>query len=80
MRLLLPLLWLLACSAPEADTTNATAETTSRNPDTRTVYLVRHAETDGPSADNPDLSDAGQQRAERLAQLIGRADAVYSPT
>lgn len=78
MRLLIACLLLAACSTPEGETTNATATTTRSGTDTRTIYLVRHAETDGPSTDNPDLSATGQARAERLAGMIGKADAVYS--
>lgn len=50
---------------------------------TTTVVLVRHAEKELGSIDNPPLAPEGEQRAERLAQMlgevssIGRLDAIY---
>ncbi|MBL8755735.1 MAG: nuclear transport factor 2 family protein [Planctomycetes bacterium] len=45
-----------------------------------TIVLVRHAEKTGPDAD--ELSDAGKQRAERLAAALRdlKVDAVYTST
>ncbi|WP_069132650.1 phosphoglycerate mutase family protein [Rhodohalobacter halophilus] len=47
--------------------------------DTTTFILVRHAEKVDDSAD-PDLSEAGYERAERLTEMLERIsfDAVYS--
>jgi len=45
----------------------------------KTIILVRHAEKVDASQD-PDLSDAGKQRADRLAKVIGKykPGAIYS--
>ena len=46
-----------------------------------TVILVRHAEKGGDSADrDPELSDAGRERARTLAHVLGELDidAIYS--
>src|SRR5262245_59921301 len=50
---------------------------------TTVVVLVRHAEKDLSSIQDPPLSPEGVQRAERLAQMfgrgkgVGRIDAIY---
>jgi len=50
---------------------------------TTTVVLVRHAEKELSSIDNPPLAPEGELRAERLAQMfgrisgVGRLDAIY---
>ena len=49
----------------------------------KTIILVRHAEKDAPQSemsDDPDLSAAGKQRAERLAKITAkyRLGAVFS--
>jgi len=50
---------------------------------TTVVVLVRHAEKDLSSIQDPPLSPEGEQRAERLAQMfgrgkgVGRIDAIY---
>ncbi|MEJ0055723.1 MAG: phosphoglycerate mutase family protein [Bacteroidota bacterium] len=45
-----------------------------------TIILVRHAEKADDSTKDPDLSDAGKQRAESLAKLLAKTkvDAIYS--
>jgi 2,3-bisphosphoglycerate-dependent phosphoglycerate mutase len=46
-----------------------------------TVYLIRHAEKDlTDTTDNPPLTDAGRQRAERLVEVIGETpiEGIYS--
>lgn len=51
--------------------------------ETTTVVLVRHAEKELSTIDNPPLAPDGEQRAERLSQLfgkvsgIGRLQAIY---
>ena len=47
--------------------------------DITTLILVRHAEKVDDSRD-PELSDMGKQRAEKLAQVLGSQsiDAIYS--
>jgi broad specificity phosphatase PhoE len=42
-----------------------------RSATTTTVVLVRHAEKDLVTIDDPPLTPAGEQRAERLAQMFG---------
>lgn len=42
-----------------------------RSATTTTVVLVRHAEKELSTIDNPPLTVAGEQRAERLAQMFG---------
>ena len=50
---------------------------------TTTIVLVRHAEKETVTIDNPPLTAAGGQRAERLAQMfggvsgVGRIEALY---
>ena len=66
----------VACGSETTDTAAASAVNTQPKP--TTIYFVRHAETDGPSANNPNLSQEGKQRAERLAELVGKVDAVYA--
>jgi broad specificity phosphatase PhoE len=54
-----------------------------RSATTTTVVLVRHAEKDLVTIDDPPLTPAGEQRAERLAQMFGgvrgagRIDGIY---
>ncbi len=54
-----------------------------RSATTTTVVLVRHAEKELVTIDDPPLSAAGERRAERLAQMfgdvrgVGRIDAIY---
>ena len=43
---------------------------------TTTVVLVRHAEKELVTIDNPPLTAAGERRAERLAQIFGTAKGV----
>jgi broad specificity phosphatase PhoE len=45
-----------------------------------TVILVRHAEKGTDDPKDPELSEAGKQRAQRLAQVLKqtRVDAIYS--
>jgi len=43
---------------------------------TTTVVLVRHAEKELVTIDNPPLTSAGERRAERLAQIFGTAKGV----
>jgi len=68
--LCLPLLALLATFAG-----GATPETAS-TPDPVTIAFVRHAETTGAPGD-PELSEAGQERAQRLAALLAEADVSH---
>ena len=71
--------FFLACTSTDssADGAGTNAQEDARS--TTTLYLVRHGETDGPSSGNPNLSETGRQRAERLTREIGkRVDAVYS--
>ncbi len=42
-----------------------------------TLYLVRHAEKVGDGTRDPDLTDEGRARAERLADLLEEADVDY---
>src|SRR5581483_9281913 len=50
---------------------------------TTTIVLVRHAEKELVTIDDPPLSEAGERRAERLAQIFGdvrgpgRIEAIY---
>ena len=47
----------------------------------KTIILVRHAEkADGTMTQDPELTDAGKQRAERLAKIVKRykPGAIYS--
>ncbi len=61
----------------------ATALLYLRDAATTTVILVRHAEKQLGTIDNPPLTSIGEERAERLAQLFaddaryGRIDAIY---
>jgi phosphohistidine phosphatase SixA len=54
-----------------------------RSLDTTTVVLLRHAEKELGSIDDPPLAPEGEQRAQRLAQMfgkiagVGRLDAIY---
>ncbi|MEP7245330.1 MAG: phosphoglycerate mutase family protein [Gammaproteobacteria bacterium] len=54
-----------------------------RSATTTTVVLVRHAEKEMVTIDNPPLAAAGERRAERLAQIFGevkgagRLQAIY---
>jgi broad specificity phosphatase PhoE len=54
-----------------------------RSATTTTVVLVRHAEKERVTIDDPPLAAAGERRAERLAQMFGdvrgagRIDAIY---
>lgn len=70
----------LNCTDSENASEPIQAEREQEEPGSKTtIYLVRHGETDGPSSGNPDLSDTGRARAERLTKEIGRrVDAVYS--
>src|SRR5882762_5377478 len=45
-----------------------------------TIILVRHAEKGDDGTKDPELTDAGKQRAESLAKLLSKAkvDAIYS--
>lgn len=46
----------------------------------KTIILVRHAEKADATSQDPDLSDAGKQRAERLSRIVKKykPGAVYS--
>ncbi|HUR99071.1 MAG TPA: phosphoglycerate mutase family protein [Pyrinomonadaceae bacterium] len=46
----------------------------------KTIILVRHAEKADATSQDPDLSDAGKQRAERLAKIVKKykPGAIYS--
>lgn len=54
-----------------------------RSATTTTVVLVRHAEKELVTIDDPPLTSAGERRAERLAQMfggvrgVGRIDGIY---
>lgn len=56
-----------------------------RSATTTTVVLVRHAEKELGTIEDPPLTAAGEQRAERLAQMLGSVrgagalDAIYVP-
>ncbi len=49
----------------------AVAFVTYRSATTTTVVVIRHAEKELGTIDNPPLTAAGEQRAERLAQMFG---------
>lgn len=71
-------LWLLAsCAHTSADSQSSGS---ARNRDTAIFHLVRHAEKGATPANDPALSDAGLQRAQRLAALLRHAPptAIYS--
>jgi broad specificity phosphatase PhoE len=61
----------------------AAAVTAYRSATTTTIVLVRHAEKELVTIDDPPLAEAGVRRAERLAQMFGdvkgtgRLDAIY---
>jgi broad specificity phosphatase PhoE len=71
------LTWLLFLMAA------AIAFSAYRSATTTTVVLVRQAEKEQVTIDNPPLAAAGERRAERLAQMFGdvkgagRIDAIY---
>jgi broad specificity phosphatase PhoE len=44
--------------------------------ETTTVVLVRHAEKELSTIDNPPLAPDGEQRAERLSQLFGKVNGI----
>lgn len=71
-------LWLLAsCAHTGAD---SPPPESARKRDTAIFHLVRHAEKATTPANDPALSDAGLQRAQRLATLLQYAppNAIYS--
>lgn len=51
-----------------------------KTPQSKVIYLVRHAEKDTIPKNNPILTDAGYERSYRLAELFKktRLDAIYS--
>ena len=63
-------MWLLFFSAV------AIALVAWRSATTTTVVLVRHAEKELVTIDDPPLAPAGERRAERLAQMFGTARGV----
>ena len=78
MRKIITLLCLLllsvACNGTEAPNENRD----QADPAVTKIYLVRHAEKD--DGEDPDLTDAGRERATRLSQLLAEENilAVYS--
>ena len=74
MRTTLVLLsWWLLCSAC-GDQETTTAVSGRSGAEVTTVYLVRHAEKgDG---EDPDLTEAGRERAERLSRLLADEEIV----
>lgn len=52
---------------------------TDNTGDVTTIYIVRHAEKVDDSTD-PELSDAGKERAQKLAEMLDKIeiDAIYS--
>lgn len=71
-------LWLLASCAHTG--TDSLPPESARKRDTAIFHLVRHAEKATTPANDPVLSDAGLQRAQRLAALLQNAppSAIYS--
>jgi broad specificity phosphatase PhoE len=55
-------------------------QSATQEPRPLTVFLVRHAERGTAPADDPALSDAGRERAESLARMLGNAGvtAIYT--
>lgn len=56
---------------------NGTKDTNDNNK-TTTFYLVRHAEKDVTESNNPQLTEQGEQRAQKLAVYLKNIDAVYA--
>lgn len=57
--------WLLAAPAPDLEAQSPEGPSL--------IVLVRHAERDGPSAEDPGLTGIGQERARVLARLLADA-------
>ncbi|MBK0404893.1 histidine phosphatase family protein [Adhaeribacter sp. BT258] len=76
--LLLNLTWLVSCAGKKSDAKPVSQE--ARNEKATIVYLVRHAEKSSNHPDDPDLSAAGQARAEALKNLLRDKgiSAIYS--
>lgn len=76
-------IWLLGALAAFAVIVVIGAVVHSRDIGTTTVILVRHAEKQLGTIDDPPLTPAGEQRAERLAAMFGdrepfaRLQAIY---
>lgn len=71
---------MLAFTQPAPATTDQPTPTPqAQSPDTRVIFIVRHADTDSGAGRDPDLTQQGLDRANRLAQTLADEllDAVY---
>lgn len=77
--LLLLSICVISCKKQESQSNNKISEPNSQ---ISTYYFIRHAEKDrsDPSNDNPHLTEAGRQRADKWTEILGEVkfDAVYT--